>query len=177
MSLRCIDHCIELIAIEKLKFYQHSFRKRRSCESQLITTILDLIKDWTAASRSMLFCSQTSPLQSERKHTFMDWRLNSYLIDQLIDGEKSSPASVSSWSSSRNSHGTLLFLVYIKDLPGRARELNNQTVCRWLPDVSNHQQRRSCGTAAPDWPWLSSAVGTRIGNEIEPREMWGNTNY
>jgi hypothetical protein len=125
-----MDH---LSTYQILSDCQHGFRARRSCETQLITTIQDLAKNLSEGKqidavlldfskafdkvpRQRLLLKQT--LWYTRQHTTVDRTL-------LTEPHSTGTSRLDSlchllcrlWSTPRNSFGSLLFLLFINDLP------------------------------------------------------------
>jgi len=114
---------------------QHGFRKRRSCESQLINTINDLSKGLNQKEQIDAILLDFSKAFDKVPHhrlamkmqyygirgTTLNW-IQSFLDNRhqqvVVDNVSSKPAPVTSGVPQGS---VLLFLVYINDLPGRVQ--------------------------------------------------------
>ena len=135
MCCKLIEHIIHSQVISHLERHniladeQHGFRKKRSCESQLINTVHDLAKGLNSKQQidAVLFDFSKAfdkvphhRLALKLQHygvrgKTLEW-IRSFLADRtqqvVVDGETSRPANVSSGVPQGTVLGPLLFLVY-----------------------------------------------------------------
>ena len=119
-----------------LSDHQHGFRKRRSCETQLLQAVDDLAKclneggqiDAVLLDFSKAFDKVSHHHLATKLHHYgmrgkmLEWMqsfLSSRTQEVILEGNKSSPAPVTSGVTQGSVLAPILFLCYINDLPNQ----------------------------------------------------------
>ena len=133
-----------------LNSFQHGFRQRHSCETQLITTIrdfanglnsrgqidailLDFAKAFDKVDHDRLMTKLSSMGIGDSLHQWIRSFLSDRKQSVLVDGEASAPAAVLSGVPQGTVLGPLLFLVYINYI---SDGLSPGTIIRLFADDS-----------------------------------------
>ena len=129
---------------------QHGFRQKKSCETQLITTIRDFAESINDKDQTDAILLDFSKAFDKVDHKLLLSKLSSYGISNsllawlksflsnreqtvIVDGSESSPLPVLSGVPQGTVLGPLLFLVYINDI---AKDLSHGTHLRLFADDS-----------------------------------------
>ena len=152
-----IIHCAvirHLTANNILSDAQHGFRKRRSCDTQLIITIDDLAKGIEAKSQTDVILLDNEKAFDKVSHRHLLAKVHHYGIHGntfswirdflrsrtqlvLVDGQKSEESNVTSGVPQGSVLGPLLFLIFINDLPDC---VNSSTVRLFADDTILYRQ-------------------------------------
>ncbi|XP_072043470.1 uncharacterized protein [Amphiura filiformis] len=156
---------------------QHGFRKRRSCDSQLIVTIQDLAKGLEEKTQTDLILLDFAKAFDKVSHRLLVHKANHYGIrgstllwiqdflsgrtqQVVVDGKTSSPTKVTSGVPQGSVLGPLLFLVYINDLPACVK---NSTTRLFADDCALYKQIKSARDA------------TLLQEDLDALQRWEST--
>ena len=170
---------------------QHGFRKRRSCESQLILTIQDLAKNIDNRGQTDLILLDFSKAFDKVPHNRLIYKINYYGVRHstnqwianflegrtqqvLVEGVKSTTALVHSGVPQGSVLGPLLFLLYINDLPDAVSEGSTTRLfaddCALYRDIKTTEDARE----APRLPGTTTEVGKRLAHGVPSQEVPSN---
>ena len=167
---------------------QHGFRKRRSCESQLILTVQDLAKNIDNRGQTDLILLDFSKAFDKVPHKRLLYKINYYGVRNstlwwigdflggrtqqvLLEGVTSSTAPVQSGVPQGSVLGPLLFLLFINDLPDAVSE--GSAVRLFADDCALYRDIKSAADAIQLQEGLKqfAEVGGRLAHGIPPQEM------
>lgn len=153
-----IIHCSVIRHLTAQKYIlsdaQHGFRKRRSCDTQLIVTIDDLAKGIEAKSQTDVILLDYEKAFDKVSHRHLLAKVHHYGIHGktfswisdflhsrsqcvLVDGQKSEESNVTSGVPQGSVIGPLLFLIFINDLPDC---VSSSTVRLFVDDTILYRQ-------------------------------------
>jgi len=147
-----------LLSHKVLTDSQHGFRKKRSCESQLILTADDLARGIEDNEQVDVIFLDFSKAFDKVHHFSLLKKLNHYGVNRelldwtkdflfgrtqrvVVEGKFSDPAAVTSGVPQGTVLGPLLFLIYINDLPNYISE--GSTVRLFADDSAVYRRIRS----------------------------------
>ena len=156
ISCKLLEHIVHSNVMDHLDAHkilnnaQHGFRQRRSCETQLITTLDDFSKcldkkqqidgillDFSKAFDKVDHHKLLLKLHDFGIHNSLHTWMESFLLGRqqtvIVDGVESSPKPVLSGVPQGTVLGPLLFLIYINDI---TQKLSPGTVIRLFADDS-----------------------------------------
>ena len=165
---------------------QHGFRRKKSCETQLLEFMEELTENMEACKQTDTVIMDFAKAFDKVNHSLLLHKLHNYgvrgqvnrwiadfLQDRkqtvVVDGAKSDPVAVKSGVPQGSVLGPNLFLVYINDLPGTV----SSPVRLFADDTAIYRpittgQDQTCIEGSP----TTRDVGEELGHVFPPREMY-----
>ena len=154
---------------------QQGFRKHRSCESQLLTTVQDLASGIDTSQQINAILLDFSKAFDKVPH-------QRYLIKlEHYRSGGTTLRQVIMFSPSHIRHATRLSarsptVPRLHQWPAIQSHRQGSSLCRWLSLVSPHHDGQGCRVSTR-WPQQATGLGNRLADAFQPRQMRTYQNY